>query len=569
MKETVYDFYKGTESIISMYNFAIDYWHNVKPWIKYNGLYKFMFSQLSIVRLVVNSISTTIARTNEIINDLEPGEKKEEYIKKIDSYIDKMPSFSKIESLVKMTKNEKRQKIKNCLAHSNFKIVEIEKEGELTYEILIENDFIKGRLSLNDLYGLKKLYITISDELDLYDTFYSDTWDFFTLSKNNTELLENSIKNIKVCKTKKVLNNLNFQRNFTIFQYNSYKNAEYTFLDDKDVELVKNFIKYIGINSWINLCGNTRSQIFSSYIKFILSNKVDFRRNDDYIFYPINIAVYNATDDLLAQNEIFKYIAPCAYASSILDFGYFCFNYLREANKKEKFIEFRGINLDGIDCFSKYDEPVKYVDESIYLNRLLDEANNKEIKILKIISKIEADKEGLKNAKKLTSEKKEQLELQFNEIIKSRYNDLKQVQFDKVEILKKLSTAEKYYDSSNLIRHLRNSFSHAFYDVDYSKALKTKRLEDIVFTFMDYDIDSENRSNRTLVFETKITAKRLIKLLNEFAKLIDDCVDKKDETYAVIIATSGRDESIEKRVNEIEEEYISQKIKVIRNNNLI
>ena len=44
MKETIYDFYKGTEAIISMYNFAIDYWHNTRPGVKYNGLYNFIVS---------------------------------------------------------------------------------------------------------------------------------------------------------------------------------------------------------------------------------------------------------------------------------------------------------------------------------------------------------------------------------------------------------------------------------------------------------------------------------------------------------------------------------------------
>lgn len=568
MKETIYDFYKGTESIISMYNFAIDYWHNAKPGVKYEGLYSFMFSTLSVVRLEVNSISTIIARTNEIINDLEPGDKKEEYISQINSYIDKMPSFSKIDSLVKLTKNEKRQKIKNCLAHSNFKIVELEKDEQLDYEILIENEFIKGRLSLNDLSGLKKLYISIADKLDLYDIFYADTWDFLTLSKNNSQLLENSIKKIKICKTKKVLNDMSFQRNFTVFQYNSYNNAEYSLLDDKAVELVKDFIKYSGINNWTSLSAKSRSKIFSSYIKFILSNEIDLRRNDDYVLYPANIALYNTNEQLFKENEVFKYIAPCAYASCILDFGYFCFNYLREANKKEKIVEFKDINVSGIECFSKYDEPVRHVDESIYLNRLLSEASNKESKILGFISKAETNKDGLKYAKNLSEEKKESLRLQFNEIIKSRYIALKEIQFEKAELSKKLLNAQQYYDSSNFFRHLRNSFAHGFYEVDYSKALKTKRLEDTIFTFRDYDIDPENRNNRTLVFETKITAKRLIKLLNEVTNLIDSYVDKKDETYTVIIATSGNNEFIEKRVGEIEEEYNAQKVKVIRNKDI-
>ena len=564
MKEIVHDFYEGTEVVSSLYNFLIDYWHGVKPGVDNRCLHTVQITDLALIRLRINAISTVIARTNEIINDLEPCYDREDYINEINEYIDSLDSFSKITSLVELSPNEKRQKIKNCLAHANFKVVEIE---DNEFEILIENEFIKGKVTIEDLEKIKSFYIEISDKLDITNNFYSDAGEFFALNRNNNECLENAINKIKFCSSFEKSKGL--QRNITVFSGENTDDFEYKEIDFASAELIKNFVKYIGINNWNKLNVKSKIFLFSKYIKFMLLNKIDFRQNTEFVIYPPSAMVFNNDAEIYMVLDGLKYVAPCAYVSCILDFGYYGFNYLREANKKEnsKIVDFKNFNLAGIDCFSKYDEPSKYVDESIHLKRLLDENNRKEQKVLSSIEKAENNKAGLKTAKNLSEERKKELELQFNEIIKSRYIELKELQYDKVELSNKLLKAEKYYDCSNFFRHLRNSFAHGFYEVDYSKALNTKRLEEVCFTFRDYDIDSEDRNNKTVVFEVKINAKRLVRLLNEFMNLITNCMERKGEVGMVIISTSGKYEQLEKRTKDIEEEYDSQKIKVIRRKN--
>ena len=538
-----------------MYNFAIDYWATAKVGVKNSFLHQFVLSRLALIRLRVNSISTIIARRNEIINDMEPCDKKEEYIELINNYIDMMPSFSKIQSLVEMTKNEKRQKIKNCLAHSNFKIVEL--DDEKNYEILIENEFVRGRVTLEELDGLRRLYTTIADDLGNFDLIFGNMRPLLELKSNNAECLRNAIKKIRVIKP-----NVNIYNNFTIFNLDLPEGKDCSPLSEESINIIENFIKYIGIDVWISLSQQARAGIFGRHIKFIISNKVDFRNSEEYILAPASFMLTNDNIDRFIEMETLKLEAPCAYVSSILDFGYFCFNYLREANKKEKIVEFHDVNLNIANCFCKYETPIKYVDESIYFNRLLDEANNKKSKIIASIEKKEKTKKGLNMSTTVSEEKRNKLISDLNNILKTRYESLKEIEFDIKNINDNLKNARKYNDSSSFFRHLRNSFSHGFYEVDYNKALRTKRLEDIVFTFRDYDIDSEDRNNRTIVFEYKITAKKLVKLLNEFSTLIDNSVNKNGVTTAVYIGSTNK--KLEERVSKIEQEYISKNIKVFR-----
>lgn len=77
----IYDFYEGIDKTLELYNFAIKYWYNAKLGVKTKMLYKLSFSLISLIRLEINSAAVVIARTNEIINDLESNTEKEEYEK--------------------------------------------------------------------------------------------------------------------------------------------------------------------------------------------------------------------------------------------------------------------------------------------------------------------------------------------------------------------------------------------------------------------------------------------------------------------------------------------------------
>ena len=42
-------------------------------------------------------------------------------------------------------------------------------------------------------------------------------------------------------------------------------------------------------------------------------------------------------------------------------------------------------------------------------------------------------------------------------------------------------------NSSNLFRHLRDSIAHNNYNIDYSKYINTRKLDDIIITFRTYE----------------------------------------------------------------------------------
>ena len=88
-----------------------------------------------------------------------------------------------------------------------------------------------------------------------------------------------------------------------------------------------------------------------------------------------------------------------------------------------------------------------------------------------------------------------------------------------------------YKNSANFFRHMRNSLQHGNYSADYSKALDSKDFSKIVFTFEDID----KNEDKTINFKVSITAQRLYKLLEDFAKSVNVQIKdsgKEDELIA-------------------------------------
>lgn len=567
--EVIHDFYKNLDKVIDIYNFAIEYWSMTKPGIRVQRLYKVELGDLAIFRMNVNSMASSIARTNEIINDLESTIEKEEYNKKIDSFIESLGFFDKIESLVELTHDEKRQKIKNCLAHSNFKIVE-DTEGKTIYDrykILIENEYIKGKISLIELEELKRFYTTLSDELDKNKVMYTGLANLFYINTNNNKCLEEAISRVAISKKEQdILEKA--PRNATFLQfYKLLDDDTIEFLSKQQQDLIKNYIKYIGINNWIDLPLDKKTSLFGRHIKFMLKNEVDFRQNNEYVLALINYLLSGDEQNIINKISAFSYEAPFAYVSSILDLGYFCFNYLREAHKKDSLegFDFHNFNLKGIKYNSPFEPSEKFIDESVVVNNLLMEEENKKKKINATITSLETNKINLEKVTTIPEEKKNHLLSQNNNSRIQKYEELKQTEIKINELKEKLKTAKSYTDSSNFFRHLRNSFAHGFYTVDYSKALKNKNLGNIVFHFRDYNIDSNNRSNRVMCFEAEMSASRLIDLLNDFGTRIKKSDDVKCEPVErVFVKTTGNDKTIEQRVEEVSKVYQKQKIGVTR-----
>lgn len=514
--EKMHNFYDYTDVSIQIYNTVIKYWETARPNVRVDRYYEIPNNKIGLLRVFINSAFTKIARTNELINSLGSTLTRDEYEKRIDHYIDKLICFNNIQSLQEISNDEKRRQVKNCLAHSNFKIVEDESENlaNKRFKIVIENHYIKGELSVLDIGDLQDFYVTLSDDIDINSKEYYGLSDLFHLKTNNAKVLSSVIDKIGWRYLMKAM-----PKNFTQVHFDTDSNQIY--LNDEQKKLLEDYIKYIGINNWINADMETREYVFISQMKFLIDKKVDLRRNDGYISILLSCLLDNQNYKKL---EKIKFEAPMAYASTIIDFGYFCFNYLREAHKKDALGDFNFIDFDlnGISVPYSEDDCFKQADYSSNIFNLLRTKTIQSEKLKKEIEKEELLKIGIKSTESISEDKKIQL-LEIKDFkINQKSQELLQL-LEEIESLNvSLQDQKQHIDSTNFFRHLRNSFSHGFYSIDYKKALANKNLEQIEYTFYDM-VEKDGKHVKT--FEVKLTSKRLVKLLNHYADRVKSNID--------------------------------------------
>lgn len=553
----VHNFYDYSNLTMDVYNFAIKYWEDAKPNVRVQRIYEVPFSSLALFRVIINGISTTIARTNEIINDLEDEKNREEYLQKIDKFVGELTCFSKIKTYKNLSNDEKRQQLKNCLAHSNFKIIEDTEKTTVNerYAILIENDYLSVEISLIELEQLKTFYVSLSDEMDYNKKTYAGLLDFLTFTINSNNILDGAVEKIGVINLEKDDASKTLAKNITMMHYDTPEGT--VSLNQEDKDIIKNFIKYIGINNWICLDKKVRASFFARQIKFLLDSKIDLRMNVEYVSSLVRFLLSKGENREMI--EYYKFESPMVYVSNILDMAYFCFNYLREAHKKEALgeFDFKDFPLTGITLDEKYKEFIKKVDEPARIKAELNHKQRLYQKLSRDIAKEEQLKNGIIIANMDETKRSELLEYK-NEKIKSKHEDLKECSLVIQELTTALSEAKVYYDSSNFFRHLRNSLAHGFYSVDYSKGLKSKDLGKIEFTFYDYDINPENRKDRVKLFEVKMTAVRLVRLLNDFSERIKSNMDLAYLDSPEIYVSVSKNKELQELMNSHLQEYEDQ-----------
>lgn len=114
--------------------------------------------------------------------------------------------------------------------------------------------------------------------------------------------------------------------------------------------------------------------------------------------------------------------------------------------------------------------------------------------------------------------------------------------------LQKEDSETTYEDSSAFMASLRNSITHGFYDIDFSKAFTENgkfNYDEIYFTFYDINPVTNQR-----VFEIKnISSKRVLQLIRDYSNVI---LEEAEEKYI-------KEDDNEKRVKDLFEELIKEK----------
>ena len=175
-----------------------------------------------------------------------------------------------------------------------------------------------------------------------------------------------------------------------------------------------------------------------------------------------NISIKELYDLSISQLAAQK---PFLYAKSAIALANYCFVYIREINKNRNrpIFEYNGIDLSK-------EESIK---RTINLREKLERAPKR---------------------------KKDQIQKQID-----RYGDV-------------------MVNSSNLFRHLRDSIAHNNYNIDYSKYINTRKLDDIIITFRTYEKYTDE-----LDFEVEISVKEIKRLVKELQNSINLSIELSDE----------------------------------------
>lgn len=549
------------------YKELINFWEVKTPYISYNQALMFVSNAASYARLLLSSYSAQIARVNEMILDLEDTQKKEEYNNRISSYMDNVPAFSKITAKVPLTPQEIKQKVKNALAHAEYNLIyDNNDKNDILIYIEINTDYIYGKIPFLEIDELWKFYTTISDELETSNVSYTGILDLFYMESNNVNLLKSAINKIGI----RTLDGVDVINNNQTF-YEPYYDPTATPLNDKQKELIFNYIRYVGLANWVLLSPGDRACIFARHLKFMINSKNNFRNSSAIISNTLDYCLFHSKGEVSEEDiYLMSFESPCIYAGMILDLGFLTLNYIKEVLHKEELPNFnyRNINLNSIKYIPS--DCVKYVskeEEQKKLGTIIGELENRKNKLLLTTKKKKEDIDNIKKVSSLSDEKKEKIVSDKQKGLDEATSRLDEVTILINQLKEKLDNATDYYDANDFFKHLRNSISHGFYEVDYSEALKRKDLTKIVFIFSDYEIDANDRKNRKEVFRASITASKLIDLFEQLYQRLQQSYDTFDiyENKTMLYDDMRRDKNMSKeRAEEFLELFRNKGFKLVK-----
>ena len=627
---------------LESFNNQIRYYKNMLKYIENNN--NPTIAQKNVDADIQNSLRNTI---NILINNINlltlyiaRFEEKSSNTEQINKMLSSLQSVENIELIDENI--DKKKQIRNCLAHADFKICIDESKYEKTksingiyfpyfeeepFYLEIDNGKIKGKFTYTDFLEIAMKYYEISSaENKLYNLFLVPK----DLKVKNNANIDKVLSNFEKAKIE-MFNNPNLSESDTLKLFYTFvaylqtnlglSNVEakmiteymlnrYKLLGENDYrtnivqfqndekELLKKYIKFIGIGVWDNKLNNqSRGELIYDILSLEGGNYCNTLSSIVYSNLVGGIYDYynNEEFDKRLMNLMFE--TPFLYHDMLLSYTNYCLGYAREVNQNSnnEFFEFKDINLDGINpVFSnskekkekvveKFDEDLlnkkQSEEENLYSNlkliatkmKLLNANNQNPNKskiidsidqkignidvnyVLSVISRKIVNEDSslnlsedeilitlnglMKEYQNLTEEQNDVFN-RFNEILlkyckKSEksypISDLSiKLQNIKEELLKKKIV---YKDSANFFRHMRNSLEHGNYRADYSNALDSKDFSKIVFIFEDID----KNEDKTVNFKVSITARRLYKLLEDFAKSVNVQIKdsgKEDELIA-------------------------------------
>ena len=489
-----YDKYYGVDFAMDFYLEMIKIWEDKRPNISSDDNIILIVNPIILSRLLLSAFQSQIAITNELALDIEDTAEGKRIEKLIEKQLDESTLLDRITPRESLTKKEIKQQLKNALSHAEYNLAT--REDGMTI-IEISSPKIEASFTLKEVAELTEIYIQNYASTDTTVEEYH-ILNLLRLNINNKALLQSAVKSISPNK--------------------------------KLQELTRDYILYIGLQNWIELDNRKlKTQIFSDRIVRNITNKPSYRNKGDQISALFNYATFHGKGNVSIEKFYeMNFEGPFIYTDMLIDLGFLCLNYIKEAQAKQELPNFNyhNISLKGV----KYSptNTVRIVDVTEQQTKLQNQINDLTPAMQKAKSAVEKAEDDLekldKNTKIPAQIKAQQYQSRKDSILKNtqKYNELK----TKIASLQaSYDNAEDYVETNDFFKHLRNSISHGFYSIDYSKGLKDKDLGKVIFHFEDYEIDKNNRTKRTKVFEADITAKTLTTI---FETLRDRIVENAD-----------------------------------------
>ena len=428
----------------------------------------------------------------------------------------------------------KIRQLRNCLVHSDYNIG-ISENGEDVY-IYINSDKIKGTMSIDE-------FIEIASK---YNSWYNN----FTQYKN-VGLLSYDVKTLDIKDKKKAINK--FVRSFKISNQ---------VLSEERISKLKKWIEKIGIERF-KISGKTKEEldISMSSTNVLVTDLINCsaEKDDDMkVYEPIKENYDTLTFDFLlsllqiyfndmemsdfANDESAKNKQKKAHNQNVQEFQDIA-DSKSDNRAKKSFNRIKDIDIDdfGIEEYKKNirkilsilstKKPFVYSDTlmslSYYIFNYVREINESRDK--KIFDYSDIDTSGFKiisNGDGVDFSRIERLKKEYEE----EKNPKRKV------VLKK--QIDKYV--GNFFKQIRNSISHGYYKIDYSKYFNTRNIDDIMFSF-----PTQNFYTKLMDFETQISAKDLLNVISKFREKIIQGIDV--STDGMKVETEALREALTKR----------------------
>ena len=505
---SIYDKYETIEEVMTLYEKMIQIWSEHTPTNPYTKEVVILTNPDIIKRLILTHFSVKIAWANEKILELQDEVERKKYETAIDEYMDGIDAFNKFQAKVPLTKSELKQQIKNALAHAEYDIY-VDAKSYTPY-MNIHSPYIEGDIGINDLEELCNYYMSIVSALDRTNkTTQNESLLSYNPNNFRKEDLKEAIKRLRINK-----NPIELPKDVHM-TYIGEIPFETESITPEQMDLIYNYILYVGGQQWCNLPYTEKLRVFYRDFEPLLHNEHNFKYSSEFLLYTLNRLL--KLNDQTYEHRSIEFAAPTIYSNFILELGYISLNYIKEAGHKETLHDFKyyDFDLSKIKYWPK--SCVKTVTKEEQQSRLsseIAELSNKLSKWLPIIDKKKKTIESLSGAPLSDEIKQEKISKTQEELLNAQ-NKLAELQ-TKITTLQELSdNATGYTNCNEFFKHLRNSISHGFYDIDYNSALENKDLSQTIFTFRDWEIDPNDRSKKQLIFEAQIPAYKLMQLYGQ------------------------------------------------------